>query len=84
MKDEVQDNKKRPKREIFKAGIVGGLGWAFGVTIGFAIVSIIIIFLVNRAGGIPLIGDWIAKVVESTQTQLELRNPYYQDIPIPQ
>lgn len=84
MKDEVQDNKKRPKREIFRAGIVGGLGWALGVTIGFAIVSIIIIFLVNRAGGIPLIGDWIAKVVESTQTQLELRNPYYQDIPIPQ
>ena len=84
MKDEVQHNKKRPKREKFKAGIVGGLGWAFGVTIGFAIVSIIIIYLVDRAGGIPLIGDWIAKIVESTQTQLELRNPYYQEIPIPQ
>lgn len=84
MKDEVQDNKKRPKRDIFKAGIVGGLGWAFGVTIGFAIISIIIIFLIDRAGGIPLIGDWIANVVEATQTQLELRKPYYQEVPLTQ
>lgn len=84
MKDEVQHNKKRSKREIFKAGIVGGLGWAIGVTIGFAIISIIIIYLVDRAVGIPLIGDWIASVVEATQAQLELRNPYYQEIPLPQ
>jgi hypothetical protein len=84
MKDEVQDNKKRPKREIFKAGVVGGIGWAIGVTIGFAIISVIIIFLIDRSGGIPLIGDWIAEIVEATQTQLELRNPYYQDVSFPQ
>jgi hypothetical protein len=78
MKDDVLETKKRSKRETFKTGIVGGLGWAFGVTIGFAIISVLIIVLVDRTSVTPVIGDFVTSVVEYTQQQLETRNPYFQ------
>ena len=61
----------------FKNGLIGGLGWAFGVTIGFVIVSIVALSLLRSAGGIPVIGNMIANVVEATQDQLIKRTPYY-------
>ena len=69
--------KKKENIRKFKDGLVGGLGWAFGVTIGFVIVSIIVFSLLRWAGGIPVIGSWVADIVEATQEQLIKRNPYY-------
>lgn len=80
MKDEVMTTKKRTKKEIFNSGLVGGLGWAIGVTIGFALISIVIITLVDRTSVVPVIGDFITQVVEYTESQLEYRSPYYQDV----
>ena len=65
-----------PYNELFKEGIVAGIGWAFGVTIGFVLVSTILVFILQALGGIPLIGGWIAAVVEETQAQLIKRNPF--------
>jgi hypothetical protein len=61
--------------QSFKQGFVEGLGWSFGVTIGFVFISIILYFVLKSLGGLPLIGSWIAKVVEATQLQLLSRNP---------
>ena len=63
------------KRELLKRGFYSGVGWAFGATMGFAIVSTVLVFFLNRLGGIPLIGSWIASIVEATLIQLSQRTP---------
>jgi len=69
--------KKGKNVKKFKDGLIGGIGWAFGVTIGFVIVSIFVFSVLQWAGGIPVIGGWVADIVEATQEQLVKRNPYY-------
>jgi hypothetical protein len=59
----------------FKQAIISGIGWSFGVTIGFVIISTLVVFVLNQLGGLPLIGDWIASIVEETQSQLQRRTP---------
>ena len=63
------------KRELFKRGFYSGIGWAFGATIGFAIISTILVFILNRIGATPILGGWIARIVESTLQQLSVRTP---------
>jgi len=64
-----------PKRELFKQGFFAGIGWAFGVTIGFVIVSTLLVAVFQRLGGIPIIGSFLASLVEETQKQLLKRTP---------
>lgn len=66
-----------PYNELLKEGFVAGIGWAFGVTLGFVIISTLIIFLFRQLGGLPVIGTWIANIVQETQNQLLLRNPLF-------
>ena len=63
------------KRELFKRGLFSGVGWAFGATIGFAIVSTLLVFIVSRIGAIPILGGIIARIVEATLLQLSIRTP---------
>ena len=79
MKDEIAGKKLRSNTELFKAGLIGGIGWAIGVTIGFAFISAVAITLLDKTSVVPLLGNWIAEIVENTQLQLNLRNPYYQN-----
>lgn len=66
----------RPTRiQLMKEGIYSGIGWAVGATLGFAIVSTIVVFAFNMLGGLPLIGEFAANVVKETQVQLGARNP---------
>lgn len=64
-----------PYNELFKEGVIAGLGWAIGVTIGFVLISSVLVLILRQLGGLPLIGDWIASVVEETQSQLVKRTP---------
>lgn len=61
----------------FKNGFITGLGWSFGVTVGFVLISTLLVIFLNGLGGLPVIGGWIANLVESTQNQLEKRSPLY-------
>lgn len=64
-----------PYNELLKEGFFAGLGWAFGVTIGFVILSTLLVIFLKFLGGLPLIGGWIANIVEATQEQLLRRTP---------
>lgn len=64
---------------IFKHSIVAGIGWAFGVTVGFILISTIVIFGLRQLGGLPLVGNFIADVVETTQQQLQSRTPVFRN-----
>jgi len=63
--------------ELLKDGFFAGIGWAFGVTVGFVLVSSLIVLILRNLGGLPLIGSWIARVVEETQNQLIRRTPVF-------
>jgi hypothetical protein len=58
----------------FKEGFVSGIGWSFGATIGFVIISTLIVFILNILGGLPIVGNFVADIVEETQLQLERRS----------
>ena len=61
--------------EKIKDGIIRGIGWSLGVTFGFALISLIVAFILNRLGGLPIIGDWIATLVKVTQDSLRDQAP---------
>ena len=65
---------KLKKREIFKTGLTSGLGWAFGVTIGFALVATIMVVVMNQVNTMPWVGETVADIIEATQDQLVKRS----------
>jgi len=65
------------KTRLFKEGFISGLGWAFGVTIGFVIISTILVIILRNLGGLPIVGNWIASIIEATQKQLTRRAPLF-------
>lgn len=69
--------KKIKYLELLKRGVIRGMGWAFGATIGFAIVSTVLIFVLRQAGGLPLVGGFIATIVDATLDQLINRSPIF-------
>ena len=58
---------------VFLKGFVSGIGWAMGATIGFALLFSILGFILGKLGGLPLVGDWFARLIEVTNKALELR-----------
>lgn len=61
----------KDKVNSFKDGLIHGMGWAFGVTIGFIIISAFLWFLINRLGWLPFssqIGDLIQASRQSSTT----------------
>ncbi len=58
----------------FKDGFVHGLGWSFGVTIGFVLVSTLLVFALQTLGGLPFLGDRIAEIVHATEDSLSKRS----------
>ncbi len=65
----------KTKKQHFIDGVIIGIGWAFGVTLGFVLISTILVFLLQKAGGLPFIGNFIANIVKATQDQLIKRTP---------
>ena len=58
---------------VFFKSIVGGIGWAVGATLGFALLIYLISLLFNQLGGLPLIGDWFSNLIEITNQASEAR-----------
>ena len=64
------------KREFWghaKEGIVKGIFWSIGVTIGFAIVSTFIVAILSQVDTVPVIGNFVAQVVTQTEKSLGSR-----------
>ena len=71
--------KRIPGKELFRRGVIAGFGWSLGVTVGFVVISTVVLTIFNTLGGLPIIGSFIAGIVEETQNQIFLRNPLYRD-----
>ena len=62
---------KKPGKVIwlnFVAGLSRGLGFAFGMTVLFGLM----LYLLGRMVDLPLIGQWIAKIVEIVNQEIDL------------
>lgn len=54
-------------------GFLSGLGWMIGATIGFALLLTLITLLLNWAGGLPFVGEFLANIIEATNKALEAK-----------
>jgi len=50
-----------------------GLFWAIGATLGFALFFTILGIILNWLGGLPIIGNFFAHLIEVTNKALEIR-----------
>ena len=51
-------------KEIFVNNFIGGIAWALGATVGIAIILAILGFVLSNIDVIPVVGDFVAKVIE--------------------
>ena len=61
------------KRQRFFIGLLGGLGWGIGLTLGTALVLGILGLIVSKIDLVPIIGHFSAEVIKSAQTNLKIR-----------
>ena len=71
---EFLDFLKKPFRLIwvnFLIGLARGLGIAIGMTILAAIITYILILVLSKMVDLPIIGEWVAKVVGTVRDSLD-------------
>jgi hypothetical protein len=62
-------------KALFISGFIRGIGWSFGVTLGFVLVSSLLALIVGKFNSLPIIGNIIADIIQETQKQLQSRTP---------
>lgn len=68
----------RPGKLLFR-NLLAGIARGVGVAIGFTVFMISLLYFLRALGAldIPIIGDYIADIIEIVQHQLEGRRTYY-------
>lgn len=67
------NNNHQDKVPFFIQGILSGLGWSFGATIGFAIVAGIVTFVLSQLGALPVIGQFFTDLQSAIDQLAKLR-----------
>jgi hypothetical protein len=62
---------KRSLKETIIHGFVGGVFNGLGLTVGIAIVAYILSLFVDSVATFPVIGDFLANIVNATLTSLK-------------
>jgi hypothetical protein len=73
MKVQVEEK----KLSHFTKNLIGGLGWMIGATLGFTLFLAIVTFVLRQLGGLPIIGDFFAQLIDYTNQSLEIRRLIY-------
>ncbi len=68
----------RPGKLLFR-NLLAGIARGVGVAIGFTVFMITLLYFLRALGAldIPIIGDYIADIIEIVQNQLDGRRSYY-------
>jgi len=61
---EKYERTSEPRRKIFVNNFIGGVAWAFGVTIGLSIVVAILTPILKHVNFIPSVGNFVANVMQ--------------------
>lgn len=62
MSEEKFNNVSRSRKTIFVNNFLGGIAWGFGVTVGFAVLFILLGALVAKVNLVPYVGEFVADV----------------------
>jgi hypothetical protein len=55
----------------FLHGLLGGLGWGVGITLGTSLLLLVIGYIVSRIDFVPILGQFLSDVVKSATTDLK-------------
>jgi len=61
---------ERPLGKLILYNFLGGIFWSLGVIIGAGLVFSIIAYFIGKIDFIPILGDFLAKVIQSAQNNL--------------
>ena len=79
MSDQAQKEKfeqiYRSRREIFFNNFLGGIGWRLGTLVGAVIIVGIIGFLLSKVNVVPLIGSWLAQIIQEAIPKNQILMP---------
>lgn len=67
------DHPEVKKKTIFIKNFIGGLGWMTGATFGFALLITFLSLTMRWLGGLPIIGNFVANLIEATNQALEVK-----------
>lgn len=54
-------------------GLIGGIGWGIGLTLGTAVVLVLLGFFASKIDFVPILGQFSADVIKEAQTNLRTR-----------
>ena len=55
----------------FLHGLLGGLGWGVGITLGTSLLLLVIGYVVSRIDFVPILGQFLSDVVKSASKDLK-------------
>lgn len=55
-------------KKRFLLGLVGGLGWGVGLTLGTSAIILIIGYFVSKIDFVPILGQFFSDIIKSTQS----------------
>jgi hypothetical protein len=55
---------KASRAKIFVNNFVGGIGWALGATIGFALIVALLSIMLKNVNFIPFVGNFVADIIK--------------------
>jgi hypothetical protein len=58
--------------KVFFLNMLAGIGRGFGFAVGFMLLAAILILTMRRAVSVPVIGGYIAKILEFIETQRQI------------
>ena len=64
---------KSLKKMLFH-NFLGGIATAMGATVGFAIVIWLVSLILHQLGGLPIVGNFFASIVDATNDALKARH----------
>jgi len=53
---------------------LGGIAWSLGTFFGAAVVVGIIVFLLSKIDLVPIIGSWIAQIMQDATNRIQIPN----------
>ena len=61
---EKQEGIYKSRKQIFVNNFIGGIGWAFGATIGISLLLALWGFILHRINLVPVVGNFILEVIK--------------------
>ena len=67
----------KSKKQIFIDNFLGGIAWSLGSLLGLTIITVIAAYLISRIDLIPIIGSWVAQILQDATSKIQppIRTP---------